>query len=160
MSAANQTHHKRFELPFFSLVPPWAAHATQPQTTFTTLSSLIAPPSTATYPSAIPTAFPDNTNDSISSSYEYVTTTDNIIIPITGGMYTILIVRFLPGILKADSVVQGPPQETIYPIATQGFNYYASTANNATPGPIYLAILWALLLCSLFRKRMIVNFES
>lgn len=88
MSAENQTTHKRFALPFFSFVPPWAGHATQPAATFTPISSLIAPPITAPYPSAIPTAiptaFPDNTKDSMPSSYGYVTTTENIIIPITG----------------------------------------------------------------------------
>jgi hypothetical protein len=83
MNAENQSHNKRFNLPFFSFVPPWAPE-TQLPATFTAISSLIAPPSIATNPLAMPTASQDVSRASIPSSYGYITTTDNIIIPITG----------------------------------------------------------------------------
>lgn len=68
-------------------------------------------------------------------------------------MQILIVWGFKSAYLNQAFVVQGPPQQTIYPIATQGFNYYASSAHHITPFSIILVILWAFLWCSLFGKR-------
>jgi len=75
---------KRFGLPLPSLVPPWAHKSTTSlsSTSGPMLSSLLDPPGAATPSATDPLSIPSQDPDSAANTY--VTTTDNIIIPITG----------------------------------------------------------------------------
>lgn len=121
---------RRFNLPFLSISPPWdhVSTATPTPTSMSIISSLLDSPNAATALTS------GSTTDNYGIySASYVTTTNNIVIPITGEYRALFNSSRAVKITNGANVflrklVQGPPEQTIYPIASEGFNYFTSSA--------------------------------